>query len=60
MDILTLVPQGKLGWLAVVLGTFGKVGNKNDQVQSHTGKRASMQNPPEQDGHHLRSHHAAG
>lgn len=57
MDILTLAPQGKFGWLAVVLGVFGKGGNKNDQVQSLTGKSAEIRlDRPQEfqlDGDHL-------
>ncbi|MEO8222987.1 MAG: diacylglycerol kinase family protein [Specibacter sp.] len=57
MDILTLAPKGKFGWLAVILGVFGKNNKGNQAVQSLSGKSAeiSLDRPQEfqLDGDHL-------
>ncbi|MFQ4148807.1 diacylglycerol kinase family protein [Arthrobacter sp. LAPM80] len=57
MDILTLAPQGKFGWLAVILGVFGKNSKRNQAVQSLSGTTAeiSLDRPQEfqLDGDHL-------
>ena len=57
MDILTLAPKGKFGWLAVTLGVFGKNSKRNQSVQSFSGKKAeiTVEHPQEfqLDGDHL-------
>ena len=57
MDILTLSPQGRFGWLSVILGVFGKNSKRNQAVQSLSGKCAEiiLDSPQEfqLDGDHL-------
>lgn len=42
MDILTLSPKGKFGWVSVLLGVFVRRSQGNDAVQSHSGMTADV------------------
>ena len=59
MDLLTLAPRGKFGWLAVIAGIFGRKSSANQSVQSLAGRTAeiSLDQPQEfqLDGDHMGS-----
>lgn len=57
LDLLVLAPRGRLGWLNVVAGVFGKGSKGNESVQSYSGKTAQIElSGPQEfqlDGDHL-------
>lgn len=57
LDVLVLAPKGRLGWLNVLAGVFGRGRQGNDSVQSHSGKSAVIEVASPQkfqlDGDHL-------
>ncbi|MET3919481.1 diacylglycerol kinase family protein [Arthrobacter sp. UYEF20] len=57
LDVVILAPAGKLGWLTVLAGIFGRKNSKNTSVEYFTGKSAEIELDHEQefqlDGDHL-------
>ncbi|MET4097216.1 diacylglycerol kinase family protein [Arthrobacter sp. UYCu712] len=57
LDVVILAPAGKLGWLPVLAGVFGRKNSKNSSVEYFTGKSAEISLDHEQefqlDGDHL-------
>ncbi len=57
LDVVILAPAGKLGWLPVLAGVFGRKNSKNTSVEYFTGKTAEISLDHEQefqlDGDHL-------
>lgn len=57
MDLLTLAPRGRFGWLQVILGMFRKDKSANESVHDHRGASAEItfESPQELqlDGDHL-------
>ncbi len=57
LDIVILAPAGKLGWLNVLAGVFGRKDSRNASVEYFTGKSAEITLDHEQefqlDGDHL-------
>lgn len=57
LDVVILAPIGRLGWLNVLAGVFGRKGRKNQSVEYFTGKSAEIELDHEQefqlDGDHL-------
>lgn len=57
LDLLVLAPRGRLGWLNVVAGVFGKGRGGNKSAQSHSGRTAEIDvdspQPFQLDGDHL-------
>lgn len=42
VDLLTLAPRGRFGWLQVILGMFRKDKSKNDSIHDHQAKSAEI------------------
>jgi diacylglycerol kinase (ATP) len=59
MDLLVLAPRGRLGWLGVVAGIFGRHKSETESVEYFQGKSAEITLEQEQefqlDGDHLGS-----
>lgn len=59
MDLLTLAPRGRFGWLGVIAGVFAKSESSNRSVHNFSGKTAeiSLERPQEfqLDGDHMGS-----
>ncbi|AOT02844.1 diacylglycerol/lipid kinase family protein [Arthrobacter sp. U41] len=57
LDLLVLAPRGRLGWLGVVAGIFGRNKNETESVEYFQGKSAEITLEHEQefqlDGDHL-------
>lgn len=57
LDLLVLAPRGRLGWLGVVAGIFGRNKNETESVEYFQGKSAEITLEREQefqlDGDHL-------
>lgn len=57
LDVVILAPAGKLGWLSVLAGVFGRKRSRNASVEYFTGKSADITLDQEQefqlDGDHL-------
>ncbi|MCB5273179.1 Diacylglycerol kinase [Arthrobacter sp. SO5] len=57
LDVVILAPAGKLGWLNVLAGVFGRKDSRNASVEYFTGKSAEITLDQEQefqlDGDHL-------
>ena len=57
LDLLVLAPRGRLGWLGVVAGIFGRNKRENESVEYFQGKTAEITLEREQefqlDGDHL-------
>lgn len=41
LDLLTMAPRGRFGWLGVIAGVFGR-SQDNNSVQTHSGKTAEI------------------
>jgi diacylglycerol kinase family enzyme len=49
LDVVVLAPVGRLGWLGVLAGVFGRNKDENESVEYFTGKTAEVELAHEQD-----------
>jgi diacylglycerol kinase family enzyme len=49
LDVVILAPVGRLGWLGVLAGVFGRTNPKNTSVEYFAGKSAEIEFAHEQD-----------